>query len=50
MPKTKTSKINIDTGTGRIEEIKSVISSFKSQTCKAEVYDTWDNIFEPEGQ
>lgn len=48
MAKTQTSKTNIENGVNRIEQIKSAISSFKPQTCKAEVYDTWDNLFEHE--
>jgi len=52
MPKTKTKNLTdtANSGCGRIEEIKSVIASFKQQTCKAEVYETWDNIFNPEDQ
>lgn len=52
MSKTKTKNLTdtADTACGRIEEIKSAITSFKPQTCKAEVYETWDNIFDPEDQ
>lgn len=46
MAKTKTKNTTIESGTCRIEEIKSTISSLKPQVCKAEVYETWDNIFE----
>ncbi|MCL5410756.1 MAG: hypothetical protein M1324_02775 [Patescibacteria group bacterium] len=42
----KTKNTTIESGTCRIEEIKSTISSLKPQVCKAEVYETWDNIFE----
>lgn len=47
MPKIKTQN-NTDLGLERIEEIKSSICSSKPQTCKAEVYETWDNVFLPE--
>jgi hypothetical protein len=50
MQKTNITKTNIDSGMSRIEQIKSAISSFKPKTCKAEVYDTWDNLFEHEDQ
>ncbi len=48
MPKTKIKNTTIESGICRIEEIKSTISSLKPQVCKAEVYETWDNIFETE--
>jgi hypothetical protein len=53
MAKTKIQKnqnANTESGTCRIEEIKSTISSLKPQVCKAEVYETWDNIFETENE
>ena len=44
-----TTKIStIENGTDRIMEIKKKINTCKSpQFCKAEVYETWDNIFDP---
>ena len=37
----------IESGLERIEEIKKSICACKStQTCKAEVYEMWDGIFE----
>ena len=51
MPKTKNLKTNnSNPGICRIEEIKSTISSLKPQVCQAEVYETWDNIFETESE
>lgn len=39
----------IESGTTRIDEIKKNICECKSpQICKAEVYDMWDGIFDPE--
>lgn len=41
----------IESGVDRIEEIKKNICACKPpQACKAEVYDMWDGIFEPEDE
>lgn len=46
-----TKTTSIDAGIDRIDEIKKKISSSKpNQFCKAEVYETWDNIFESENE
>ena len=46
---TTKSQNQIESGIERIEEIKKNICAVKStQTCKAEVYEMWDGIFEPE--
>ncbi len=41
---------SLENGIDRIDQIKKEISQYKTQVCKAEVYETWDNIFEPEEQ
>lgn len=39
----------IQSGLGRIMEIKSkIVASKPKNFCKAEVYETWDNIFAPD--
>lgn len=39
----------MQSGIERIEEIKNKITSFKNRRfSRAEVYETWENMFEPE--
>ena len=48
--KTNTSQSSaIESGMEKIEEIKAKLSCYgRNKVCKAEVYEMWDGVFEPE--